>query len=97
MCIRDRRYDDTNPTKEDVEFVDSIYEDLKWLIGEDPDGVFYGSDYFDKCYEYAVKLIKDGKACLLYTSVTQGHFNAARGRISFKDALKLLYFNTARA
>ena len=56
------RYDDTNPTKEDVEFVDSIYEDLKWLIGEDPDGVFYGSDYFDKCYEYAVKLIKDGKA-----------------------------------
>ena len=37
------RYDDTNPTKEDVEFVDSIYEDLKWLIGEDPDGVFYGS------------------------------------------------------
>ncbi len=56
------RYDDTNPAKEDTEYVDSIYEDLTWL-GANPDGgVFYGSDYFDKCYEYAVKLIKDGKA-----------------------------------
>ena len=56
------RYDDTNPTKEDTEYVDSIYEDLTWL-GAIPDGgVFYGSDYFDKCYEFAVKLIKDGKA-----------------------------------
>lgn len=56
------RYDDTNPSKEDDEFVQSIYEDLVWLIGEEPDAVCYGSDYFDKCYEYAVKLIKDGKA-----------------------------------
>ncbi|MBE6672924.1 MAG: glutamine--tRNA ligase/YqeY domain fusion protein [Ruminococcaceae bacterium] len=57
------RYDDTNPTKEDVEFVDSIYKDICWLIGDEPDGgIFYGSDYFEKCYEYAVKLIKDGKA-----------------------------------
>ena len=56
------RYDDTNPAKEDTEYVTSIYEDLTWL-GAIPDGgVFYGSDYFDKCYEYAVKLIKDGKA-----------------------------------
>ncbi len=56
------RYDDTNPTKEDVEYVESIYRDLCWL-GATPDGgIFYGSDYFDKCYEYAVKLIKDGKA-----------------------------------
>ncbi len=56
------RYDDTNPTKEDVEYVESIYEDLTWL-GAIPDGgVFYGSDYFDKCYEYAEKLIIDGKA-----------------------------------
>ncbi len=56
------RYDDTNPSKEDTEYVDSIYEDLTWL-GATPDGgVFYGSDYFDKCYEYAVKLIKAGKA-----------------------------------
>ena len=56
------RYDDTNPAKEDMEYVESIYEDLTWL-GATPDGgVFYGSDYFDKCYEYAEKLIMDGKA-----------------------------------
>ena len=56
------RYDDTNPAKEDVEYVESIYEDLCWL-GATPDGgIFYGSDYFDKCYEYAEKLIMDGKA-----------------------------------
>ena len=56
------RYDDTNPVKEDDEYVKSIYEDLTWL-GAIPDGgVFYGSDYFDKCYEYAIKLIKQGDA-----------------------------------
>ena len=56
------RYDDTNPAKEDTEYVDSILNDLKWLGAEPTGGIFYGSDYFDKCYEYAVKLIKDGKA-----------------------------------
>ena len=56
------RYDDTNPAKEDNEYVESIYEDLMWLGAEPTGGVFYGSDYFDKCYEYAVQLIKDGKA-----------------------------------
>ena len=56
------RYDDTNPAKEDDEYVRSIYEDLCWLGAEPTGGIFYGSDYFDKCYEYAVKLIKDGKA-----------------------------------
>lgn len=56
------RYDDTNPLKEGDEYVRSIYEDLVWLIGEEPDNVFYGSDYFEKCYEFAVKLIKDKKA-----------------------------------
>ena len=56
------RYDDTNPTKEDTEYVDSIYEDLTWLGAVPSGGVFYGSDYFDKCYEFAIKLIKDGKA-----------------------------------
>ena len=43
------RYDDTNPTKEDEEFVQSIEEDIRWLIGDEPDAIFYGSDYFDKC------------------------------------------------
>ncbi|MDR0222911.1 MAG: glutamine--tRNA ligase/YqeY domain fusion protein [Oscillospiraceae bacterium] len=57
------RYDDTNPEREEEEYVNSIYEDVKWLTGEEPDGgVFFGSDYFDKCHEFAVKLIKDGKA-----------------------------------
>ena len=56
------RYDDTNPSKEGDEYVQSIYEDLKWLGCEPTGGVFYGSDYFEKCYEFAVKLIKDGKA-----------------------------------
>ncbi len=56
------RYDDTNPSKEDNEYVESIYEDLMWLGCEPTGGIFYGSDYFDKCYEFAVKLIKDGKA-----------------------------------
>ncbi len=56
------RYDDTNPVKEDTEYVESIEEDLRWL-GAIPDGgIFYGSDYFDQCYEYAIKLIQDGKA-----------------------------------
>ena len=56
------RYDDTNPAKEDDEYVQSIYKDLKWLGAEPDGGIFYGSDYFDKCYEFACKLIKDGKA-----------------------------------
>lgn len=56
------RYDDTNPVKEDNEYVESIYEDLKWLGAEPTGGVYYGSDYFDRCYEYALKLIRDGKA-----------------------------------
>ena len=56
------RYDDTNPVKEDDEYVKSIYEDLMWLGAEPDGGIYYGSDYFDKCYEFACKLIKDGKA-----------------------------------
>ncbi|MBQ8732032.1 MAG: glutamine--tRNA ligase/YqeY domain fusion protein [Oscillospiraceae bacterium] len=56
------RYDDTNPIKEDDEYVRSIYEDLCWLGAEPTGGVFYGSDYFDQCYEFAVNLIKEGKA-----------------------------------
>lgn len=55
------RFDDTNPTKEDNEYVEAIIEDLKWL-GAEPDAIFYGSDYFQKTYEFAVELIKKGKA-----------------------------------
>ncbi|MBR5485472.1 MAG: glutamine--tRNA ligase/YqeY domain fusion protein [Oscillospiraceae bacterium] len=56
------RLDDTNPVKEDDEYVQSIQEDLIWLGANPTGGIFYGSDYFDQCYEFAVKLIKDGKA-----------------------------------
>ena len=56
------RYDDTNPAKESDEFVRSIREDLEWLGATPTGGVFYGSDYFGKCYEYAVQLIKQGDA-----------------------------------
>ena len=56
------RYDDTNPAREDDEYVQSILQDIRWLGFEPNGGIFYGSDYFDKCYEYAEKLIMDGKA-----------------------------------
>ena len=55
------RFDDTNPTKEEVEYVESIQEDIKWL-GFEWDGLYFASDYFDQLYDWAVKLIKEGKA-----------------------------------
>jgi len=55
------RFDDTNPEKEDTEYVDSIMADVKWL-GYQWDGLHYASDYFEQLYEWAIKLIKDGKA-----------------------------------
>lgn len=56
------RFDDTNPTKEKEEFVDSIKEDVEWLGGNFEDRLFFASDYFEQMYELAVKLIKKGKA-----------------------------------
>ncbi|HPS64581.1 MAG TPA: glutamate--tRNA ligase family protein, partial [Ignavibacteria bacterium] len=56
------RYDDTNPEKEDIEYVDSIEEDVRWLGFDWEDRKFYASDYFDKLYEFAVQLITEGKA-----------------------------------
>ena len=56
------RFDDTNPTKEKMEFVDSIKEDIKWLGADWGDHLYFASDYFDRMYECAVKLIKKGKA-----------------------------------
>ncbi|MDL2214741.1 glutamine--tRNA ligase/YqeY domain fusion protein [Dysgonomonas sp. OttesenSCG-928-M03] len=55
------RFDDTNPVKEDVEYVDSIMEDIKWL-GFDWKDVFYASDYFPQLWDFAIQLIKEGKA-----------------------------------
>src|SRR4030081_1721207 len=56
------RFDDTNPSKEETEYVDSIIEDVRWLGGGWEDRLFYASDYFDQLYEWAVQLIKSGKA-----------------------------------
>ncbi|MGD2295514.1 MAG: glutamine--tRNA ligase/YqeY domain fusion protein [Candidatus Aminicenantes bacterium] len=56
------RFDDTNPSKEEVEYVDSIMEDVRWLGFDWEDRLFYASDYFEKLYEYAVQLIRKGKA-----------------------------------
>ncbi|HUB03255.1 MAG TPA: glutamine--tRNA ligase/YqeY domain fusion protein [Terriglobales bacterium] len=55
------RFDDTNPEKEETEYVESIMKDVRWL-GFEWEGLFYASDYFDQLYEWAIKLIKDGKA-----------------------------------
>ena len=71
------RFDDTNPEKEDVEYVNSIMEDIKWLgfqwVGEPK----YASDYFDQLYEYAIKLIKEGKAYVC--ELTPEEVSAYRG------------------
>ena len=56
------RFDDTNPSKEETEYVDSIMEDVRWLGFDWEDRLYYASDYFDQLYEFAVKLIEDGKA-----------------------------------
>ncbi|MBS1112181.1 MAG: Glutaminyl-tRNA synthetase, partial [Nitrospirae bacterium] len=56
------RFDDTNPVKEDIEYVESIEEDIRWLGFDWGDRMFYASDYFDKMYEFAEQLINEGKA-----------------------------------
>ena len=65
------RFDDTNPTKEKAEFVDSILADIKWLGADWEDRLFFASDYFEQMYEGAVKLIKKGKAYVSELSVEE--------------------------
>ena len=74
------RMDDTNPTKEDVEYVDAIKEDIKWLGFSWDDRFFYASDYFGKMYECAVQLIKDGKAYVC--ELTPEQVRQMRGDVS---------------
>ena len=73
------RFDDTNPTKEDVEFVDAIQEDIRWL-GFDWDQMLYGSDYFEQDYAFAVELIKKGLAYVC--ELTPEQFREYRGDTS---------------
>jgi len=75
------RFDDTNPEKEETEYVDAIIEDIKWLGCDWEDRLFYASDYFDQMYEYAIKLIKDGKAYV--DSQTADQIRETRGTVTF--------------
>ena len=74
------RFDDTNPTKEDVEYVDSIQEDIRWLGFSWGDRRFYASDYFERLYEYAVELIKKGLAYV--DDLTAEEIRAYRGTLT---------------
>ena len=78
MC--NLRMDDTNPTKEDVEFVEAIQEDIHWLGFDWDDRFFFGSDYFEKDYEYAVELIKKGLAYVC--ELTPDEFKEYRGDLN---------------
>lgn len=71
------RFDDTNPVKEDTEYVESILEDVRWLGADWEDRLFFASDYFDQMYAYAVELIKKGKAFVC--DLSQEEVRANRG------------------
>src|SRR5579863_4211620 len=74
------RFDDTNPSKEETEYVDSIIEDVRWLGGDWENRLFYASDYFEQLYEWAVQLIKVGKAYVCDLSADE--VRAQRGTLS---------------
>ena len=74
------RFDDTNPTKEKAEFMDSIIADVKWLGADYEDRLFHASDYFDEMYEDAVKLIKKGKAYV--SELTADEMREYRGTLT---------------
>src|SRR5712675_972940 len=73
------RFDDTNPTKEDVEYVESIERDVRWL-GFAPTAVLYASDTFERMYELALKLVRDGKAYVC--SLNEEQIREYRGTLS---------------
>ncbi len=74
------RFDDTNPLKEDVEYVDSIEEDVRWLGYDWDDRLYFASDYFDELYNYAVELIKRGKAYVC--SLNEAQIREYRGTLT---------------
>ncbi len=74
------RFDDTNPTKEEQEYVDSIIEDIRWLGADFEDRLFFASDYFPQLYEWAIQLIKDGKAYV--DDLSAGEIREYRGTLT---------------
>src|SRR5258706_2215942 len=74
------RFDDTNPEKEETEYVDSIIDDVRWLGGNWEDRLFYASDYFQQLYDWAIQLIKEGKAYVCDLSADE--VRAHRGTLS---------------
>jgi glutaminyl-tRNA synthetase len=78
MC--NLRFDDTNPCKEETEYVDSIIKDVRWLGGDFEDRLFYASDYFDQLHAWAVQLIKAGKAYVC--DLTAGEIREYRGTLT---------------
>ena len=76
------RFDDTNPLKEEEEFVHSIIEDVKWLGFDWQDRLFYASDYFDQMFDYAIRLIKNGKAYVCDQTIEE--IKSCRGTLTEK-------------
>ncbi len=74
------RFDDTNPSKEDIEYIESIQEDVKWLGFDWGEHLYYASDYFEQLYEYALQLIKEGKAYVC--SLTAQEIREHRGTLT---------------
>lgn len=74
------RFDDTNPEKESIEYIEAIQEDVRWLGFDWDDRLFHASDYFDQLYDYAVQLIKDGKAYV--DSLTPEELRTHRGTLT---------------
>src|SRR4026209_1398051 len=74
------RFDDTNPSTEDVEYVESMQRDIRWLGFDWGDKLFYASDYFDKFYLYAVKLVENGRAYV--DSASEEQIRELRGTLT---------------
>jgi len=88
------RFDDTNPAKEETEYVDSIMEDVRWLGFDWDDRLYYASDYFDQLYDFAVKLIGEGKAYVDFQS--QEEISEQKG-VPTRPGLDSPYRNTSPA
>ena len=79
------RFDDTNPSKEETEYADSIQEDVHWLGFDWDDRLFFASDYFDQLHDYAVQLIKQGDAYVC--DLNSDEIREYRGRIRYLERI----------